>query len=247
MARLEKINEVLISGILYVIAQPPTPDNAAETLRSRVVAMGCQTIGQPLSLRKLSALAYQVDGLADVAEAKLAFRKADMTRPGEVLTGPVGDPFLLGQTELAGPDEARLEIDSAHQAGCRAPGWHQDRLDLRLLNGNGRAAHFGNYPLDVSVTLRALLLNAPDQPPEVVGRFTRSVAFADQSAVTLSITQEDAPKLRPTGADTTICLRRSRRRLPSPGSAQTNRASAPVGRSFGRPVLLGDAQGDGRA
>ena len=96
---------------------------------------------------------------------------------------------------------ARLEIDLLTRLDAVRRDGTKTELELRLLNGNGRAAQFGNFPLDVSVTLRALLLNAPDQPPEVVGRFTRAVAFVDQSAVTLSITQEDAPKLRPTGAD----------------------------------------------
>jgi hypothetical protein len=202
VARLDKINEVLISGIFYVIAEPPTPENAAEALRTRVVdAIRSLAIGQPLSLRRLSALAYQVDGLADVAEAKLEFRKADLSRPGEVLTGPVGDPFLLGHMELARPDEARLEIDLLTRLDAVRRGGTKTELELRLLNGNGRAAHFGSFSLDVSVTLRAMLVNAPDQPPEVVGRFTRAVTFADQSAVTLSITKGDAPQLRETGPD----------------------------------------------
>jgi hypothetical protein len=51
------------------------------------------------------------------------------------------------------------------------------------------------------VTLRASLANAPDQPPEVVGRFTRTVNFSDQSVSTLAIALEDAPQLRTTGPE----------------------------------------------
>jgi uncharacterized phage protein gp47/JayE len=208
LARLEKINEVLIGGVFYVIAEPPTPDAAAETLRTRVVdAIRASAIGQPLSLRRLSALAYQVDGLAEVAEAKLTFRKADLARPGEVLTGPVSDPFLLGPTELARPDEARLEIDVLTKLEAVRVDGAKTELELRLVNANGRAAHFGSFTLDVGATLRAGLANAPDQPPEVVGRFTRTVAFTDRSAVTLNITPADAPQLRTVGADAHDLLR----------------------------------------
>jgi uncharacterized phage protein gp47/JayE len=202
LAKLEKINEVLISGVFYVIVEPPTPDNAAKTLRDGVIdAIKALSIGQPLSLRRLSALAYQINGLAEVVEAKLQFRKADLSSPGDFLTGDVSDPFLLGRTELARPDEAKLEValltklDAVRHAGSKT------ELDVRLLEDSGRAALFKNVSLDVSVTLRASLANAPDQPPEVVGRFTRPVSFVDQSTVALNITALDAPQLRTTGAD----------------------------------------------
>ena len=202
LAKLEKINEVLISGVFYVIAEPPTPGNAAQTFRARVIdAIKALTIGQPLSLRRLSALAYQISGLTEVAEAKLDFRKADLNRPGEFLTGALSDPFLPGRTELARPDETRLEVDVLTKIDAVRRVDSKTELDLRLLNGNGQAALFRDFTLDVSVTLRAALANAPDQPPEVVGRFTRTASFVDQSRSALVITQEDAPQLRTAGAE----------------------------------------------
>ena len=83
LARLEKINEVLISGVFYVIAESPTPDTPASALHDRIIeAIEALSIGQPLSLRRLSALAYQVNGLAEVAEVQLRFRKADLRQAG---------------------------------------------------------------------------------------------------------------------------------------------------------------------
>ncbi len=202
LATLEKINEVLISGIFYVLADPPTPDGAAQSLRDGVVtAIDALTIGQPLSVRRLSALAYQINGLAEVAEAQLDFRKADLARPGEVLTGPVDDPFLLGRTELARPDAANLSVELITGLAAERQGNTKNSLNVSLRNSAGQPAHFRSFTLDVSITLRANLANAPDQPPEVVGRVTRTVDFADQSQVTLTLTSDDAPQLRTEGAD----------------------------------------------
>jgi uncharacterized phage protein gp47/JayE len=203
LAKLEKINKVWINGVFYVIAEPPTPENAVETLRVRIVeAINGLAIGQPLSLRRLNALAYQVNGLAEVAEAKLQFCKADLNAPGECLTGDVGDPFLLGRTELARADDANLKVELITSLAAVLRDGSKTELELRLLDNNGRAAHFRNFTLEVSVTLRASLANAPDQAPEVVGRFTRAVSFVDQTTAVLTVTPDDAPQLRTTGPNT---------------------------------------------
>jgi len=136
-----------------------------------------------------------------VAEANLQFRKANLNAPGEFLSGDVSDPFLLGRTELARADEANLRVVLLTSLGAGRRDGSKTDVELRLLDNNGRAADFKNFSLDVTVTLRAFLVNAPDQPPEVVGRFTRTVAFVDQSVATLTVNREDAPQLRPTGAD----------------------------------------------
>ncbi len=204
LARLEKINEVLISGIIYVLADTLSgaAENAGATLRDRIVeAIQTSTIGQPLSLRRLSALAYQISGLAEVAAVQLRYRKADLSKPGEVLTGDVEDPFLPAQTELVRPDAANLEVDVLTKlAAVRRDGSKTD-VDVSLLDARGRAAEFKDFALDLSVTLRARLANAPDQPPEVVGRFTRTASFVAGAQSTLTITPADAPQLRTSGAD----------------------------------------------
>ena len=202
LARLEKINEILLSGVVYVLAAPPTPDTAAGTLHDLLAdAIGALAIGQPLSLRRLGALVYQVNGLAEAAEVQLRYRKADLNNPGEFLTGVVLDPFLPAQTELVKPDTAHLAVDVLTRlVAARRDGTKTD-VDVSLLDVAGQAAHFGHYAVDLSVTLRAKLANAPDQPPEVVGRFTRTAAFVDSSVFTTSINLADAPQLRTGGAD----------------------------------------------
>jgi hypothetical protein len=202
LARLEKINEVLVSGVLYVLAGPPTPPTAAADLHDQVVeAIAALTIGQPLSLRRLSALVYGVNGLAEVAEVQLTFRKADPANPGAEITGPVADPFLPAATELVRPDAANIVVTVLTQlAAARRDGTKSD-VAVSLLDAAGAAAQFKSFAVDLSVTLRARLANAPDQPPEVVGRFTRAATFVDSTQFLLSLTPADAPQLRTGGAD----------------------------------------------
>jgi hypothetical protein len=178
------------------------PDTAAATLHDQVIeTIAALGIGQVLSLRRLSALAYGVNGLAEVAEVQLTFRKADLNNPGEVLTGPVGDPFLPAATELVRPDTANIAVVVLTRLlAARRDGTKTD-VDVSLLDAAGAAAHFQNFSVDLSVTLRARLANAPDQPPEVVGRFTRAATFVDSTQFLLSITPADAPQLRTGGAD----------------------------------------------
>jgi uncharacterized phage protein gp47/JayE len=202
LARLEKINEVLVSGVLYVLAGPPTPDTAAETLRDQAIeTIEALAIGQGLSLRRLSALAYAVNGLAEVAEVQLVYRKADPANPGETLSGMVVDPFLPAATELVRPDAANLAVSVLSRLAAARRAGTQAEVEVSLLDSAGQPAHFGNFAVDLSVTLRARLANAPEQPPEVVGRFTRTATFVDSSHSTLSISQADAPQLRTGGAD----------------------------------------------
>lgn len=193
LARLEKINEILLSGVVFVLAAPPTPDTAAGTLHDLVAdAIGALGIGQPLSLRRLGALVYQVNGLAEAAEVQLRYRKADLNNPGEFLTGAVTDPFLPAQTELVKPDTAHLAVDVLTRLAVAAAGDGTTDVDVSLLDAAGQAAHFVNYAVDLSVTLRAKLANTPDQPPEVVGRFTRTATFVDSSVFTTSISLADS-------------------------------------------------------
>ena len=138
LARLEKINEILLSGVVYVLAAPPTPDTAAGTLHDLLAdAIGALAIGQPLSLRRLGALVYQVNGLAEAAEVQLRYRKADLNNPGEFLTGVVSDPFLPAQTELVKPDTAHLAVDVLTRlVAARRDGTKTD-VDVSLLDAGG--------------------------------------------------------------------------------------------------------------
>ena len=132
---------------------------------------------------------------------QLRYRKADLNNPGEFLTGAVTDPFLPAQTELVKPDTANLAVDVLTRLSVARRDGTKTDVDVSLLDAAGQAAHFANYAVDLSVTLRAKLVNAPDQPPEVVGRFTRTAVFVDSSVFTTSISMADAPQLRTGGAD----------------------------------------------
>jgi uncharacterized phage protein gp47/JayE len=202
LTKLERINEILISGIFYLIADPPTSAAAVNTFMSAVIdAISQLSIGQSLSVRRLNALVYQVGGFAEVAEAQLQYRKADLAHPGQFLAGDVSDPLLIDRTELVRPDEARLHgVVLTTLQVQRQPG-SQTTVDIGLAEASGNRAMFRNFAIDLSVTLRAFLQNVPDQPPEVVGRFIRTLTFTNTATIALTITPADAPQLRTTGAD----------------------------------------------
>jgi hypothetical protein len=202
LAKLERINEILISGAFYLIADSPTLPAAANTFINAVMdAISQLSIGQTLSVRRLNALVYQVGGLADVAEAQLRYRKADLVHPGEFLEGDVTDPLLIERTELMRPDRARLRGVVLTTLQAQGQPGSQTEVDIGLADAAGNRVSFRNFTIDLSLTLRAFLQNAPDQPPEVVGRLTRRVTFSNAAIITLTLTPADAPHLRTTGAD----------------------------------------------
>lgn len=203
VARLERINQVTIDGTFLLIPDVTPSSGAPGAFLAAVVdAIDALGIGQALSVRRLNALAYQVSGLAEVAEAQLHFSKSDPDDPGEVVEGPVADPLLAERTELIRADRAQLRaVVLAELAVQRRAGTKLD-LEISLKDGAGHEAHFQSFTLDLSVTLRAFLANAPDQPAEVVGRFTTTVTLTNQSRVVLTINPAThAPRLRRTGAD----------------------------------------------
>jgi uncharacterized phage protein gp47/JayE len=202
LALPERINEVLVSGVFYLIADAPTPPAAVNTFISAVIdAIGQSAIGQTLSVRRLTALVYQVAGLAEVAEVQLRYHKADLAHPGQGLEGDVTDPFLIDRTELVRPDRARLRGVVLTALQAQRPEGNKTDVDVGVADAAGNRAVLKHFSIDLSVTLRAFLRNAPDQPPEVVGRFIRPVTFTNAATVTLTITPADAPQLRLNGAD----------------------------------------------
>jgi len=203
LARLERINRVLISGT-FILIPDATPSAAAPAsfLSAVVDAIDTLGIGQALSVRRLNALAYQVSGLAEAAEAQLHFKKDDLDHPGAFVEGDVADPLLAERTEQIRADAGQLRV--VVLAGLAAQRRTGTKLDLEvwLKDSANNEVHFRHFAIDLSVTLRAFLANAPDQPAEVVGRFTTTVTFSDQTRVVLTIDPAtQAPRLRRTGAD----------------------------------------------
>ena len=203
IARLEEINEVFIAGTFYLIPDvAPSTEAVAQFLADVIEAVEALTIGQSLSVRRLNALAYQVGGLADVAEAQLAFSKDDLENPGETITGPVVDPFLIQSTEIIQANQDDLQAILLRGIQGQRQGGSKLTLEVWLEDSAANPVTFANLTLDVTVTLRAALQNTPNQPPERVGIFTTPLTFSNQSIATLTIIPaQHAPDFRADGPD----------------------------------------------
>jgi uncharacterized phage protein gp47/JayE len=190
------IQTVLVSGTFYLVPDIGVPAGApAEFLAAAVEAIRALTIGAPLSVRRLNALAYQVGGLADVAEAQLV---AD----GQ----PVTDPLVVDRAKLIRPEEGDLRavlLRGFEVAATRKVG-SANQVDLRLVDATGTAVGFTDYAIDLRVELRATLKTNPDQPPERVGSFTRRVTFTGSPTAILEIHPADAPGFRPDDHDPAV-------------------------------------------
>ena len=192
LARLDEIEQVLVSGAFYLIPEPGAPSGAESQFLSAVVeVVGALAIGEPLSIRRLNALVYEVPGLADVAEAQLEHDR------GGTSGQPVTDPLLIGPTELVRPDATNLGAVLVHALAASRRVGTQNELDLQLLDAEGNPIGWRNFSLDVTVTLLARLQTAPDQPPARVGGITRTVTWNDADTAILTITAGDVAGLQP--------------------------------------------------
>ncbi|HKP87314.1 MAG TPA: baseplate J/gp47 family protein [Blastocatellia bacterium] len=188
IARLDEIIEVLISGDFYLLPGSQVPDNAPARFMEAVVdAMQSLTIGAPLVVRRINALVYNVTGLADVAEAQLSFRKRDPAKPNTFIEDRVTDSYLTQSTEMVRPDKARLEakILIALQAIAHRKSGADIVIDMQITDATG-AVKFRSFTIDLRVTALARLKNQPDQLPERIGSFNKSVSFAESATAQLS-------------------------------------------------------------
>ncbi len=71
-----------------------------------------------------------------------------------------------------------------------------NEIDLQLVDADGTAIAFKNLSIDINVTLRAKLKNAPEQPSERIGSFTRAIVFTNASTATLVIEPNDTTRFR---------------------------------------------------
>jgi uncharacterized phage protein gp47/JayE len=179
MAVLSEITEVLVEGIFYVIPSPSVPASAATDFKAAVVdAINALTIGEPLSLRRLSALVYGIGGLADVAEAQLQSGGAALP-----------DPFLIKRDQVIRPNEASLEVTlltALRVVGVPRRVTGANELDVELVTQSG-TANLQNFRLDLTITARARLKTAPDQPAAILGSLSAQAAFLASAPATLQI------------------------------------------------------------
>jgi uncharacterized phage protein gp47/JayE len=194
LVKLDEIEQVLVSGVFYLIPDPDAPSNAVSQFLSAVVEIvNSLAIGEPLSIRRLNALVYDVSVLADVAEAQLVHDR------GGNAGQPVTDPLLIGPTELVRPDVSNLEavlVGALRVAASRRVGAGNE-LDLQLLDADGNPIEWRNFSLDLTVTLLARRQSTPGQPPVRVGSLTKTATWNDANTATLTITPDDIASLQP--------------------------------------------------
>src|SRR6185312_14310080 len=140
---VEPISTVLLAGTFYLVPDVGATPVALTGFHDRVVAAVLALgIGEALSVRRLNALAYQVDGLADVAEAQLT---ADGT--------PVIDPLVVDGAKLIRPDAAALQAVLLHGFAVASVSRDADgnHVALRLVDAAGAPVRFTAYGLDLAV------------------------------------------------------------------------------------------------
>lgn len=204
LARLEIITEVQVLGTIYVIPAPGVPETNLNTARGIyrqiiVEALEALNVGEPLSVRRLVSRVFEVNGLADAAEAQL--RKSTDTDSGRY-----EDTLLVDKSQLLRPD-----VDNLHVALIQAVAVSQSKKDkdnnfqltIQLQDQTGAAVHFGSYAIDLNVTLRAT--STKGAGVERLNNFTRRVTFTNKATVTLTITRADDLKaFRPDDHDTSV-------------------------------------------
>jgi uncharacterized phage protein gp47/JayE len=217
LVRVEAITTVFLSGKVYVIPDVGFAADSLDRLKKEIVAaLRALGIGEAAYVRRFTALAYQVAGLADVAEAQLDYAKK---KPGEVLpseTGQVTDPFVAKPSELIRPDEGDLSVialDGIKATGVYAAAQNRTNLTVRMVRADGTAVRFRSFKLNLVVVLRARLRTAPNQPAQRVCQVEKQVTFtsaADTVVVQIPNSEIlDAPgrpgfRLGPDGHDPSV-------------------------------------------
>jgi uncharacterized phage protein gp47/JayE len=197
VVRAEAITTVFISGTVYVIPDAGFGPDSTSRLEAEIAeALNDLGIGEAAYVRRFAALAYQVPGLADVAEAQLDWARK---RPGEALpssTGAVADPFVVGPSELVRPDAGRLAVVALHR--LRATGdvgavraynaaSHRTTLSISVLTAGGAPVSFRSFSLNVTVVVRARLRTAPDAPLQRICDVAAVLQFTGADTVALQV------------------------------------------------------------
>ena len=184
LAKIEAIVRVSISGTFYLIPDPDAPQGADRSFLAAVVdEMAALEIGQSLSIRRLNALAYDISGLADVAEAQLQH-----DRPGSADTA-VTDPFLVESTESIRPDRDNLR--GQFLKGLQVTNSQQDaasgdlQLSIEVLDRSDATVLFRRFSLNLSVTLLGRV--AEGQPPDRLSTTTPLLEFNASSSADLTL------------------------------------------------------------
>lgn len=196
MVRLDKFINVEISGVFYLIPKPQFPTDANAKFKEAAIRLiQSSPIGAPLSLRRLKSLADETPGLADVAEAKLTFKKSNGA------TGNVTDPLPLTREEMLSPGEltaVTLTELLIVNSGKNANNFTVD-LQLTAATSNagtnaGSKAEFREFTLDLRLSGSAKLKEHPEQSPVSVGSFTRPAKFQNGATARVMFALADFDK-----------------------------------------------------
>ncbi len=199
MVQLDEIVVVLVEGTFYLIPEDGVPPGGATKFEAAVKdAVEALPIGAPLAARRLNSLAFNIPGIADVAEAKLKAKRAGVPLP-------MTDPLPVERGELVRPDKANIKAVFLVRLDWAAErydaGGNKFVVDVQVIDENGAAASFNNFPLDLQVMVRAGLKSAPDQPPERVNTFAARVTFTSGAKASFEIKQVDLMRADKTGFD----------------------------------------------
>ncbi|MFQ5632538.1 MAG: baseplate J/gp47 family protein, partial [bacterium] len=223
IAHAATINTVEISGAFAIIPEPAMPVAAPEQFLAKVIeTIAALAIGQPLAIRRLSALAYEVGGLAEVAEADL---KATRDEQVEKI---ISDPFTVQKTELLKPAKDALKVVLLKGLRVANSGIDNDKniFDLQLLDTSGTAVKFADFTLKLDVFVKARLTVAPDQPAQQIGQLSSELIFQDATTarLTLGLAERDKIAFRPAEHELALDVRISAPAFPGLESAETTMA-----------------------
>lgn len=181
-AIVSQVRTVTLSGDFLVIGDGT---GSAADARQRygeaaLAALKALDIGEPVSPRKLAALAFRIAGLADMGEVQLDYvRGSDPAKPVD------RDPFVIDTGEQARPDDGAIRVRSLHALSISAASLAVDgtlTLSLRVLGDDGMALRFRNVQLALLATVRAKLATTPNQPLQQVAQVagTATLVAAEQ-------------------------------------------------------------------
>jgi uncharacterized phage protein gp47/JayE len=194
-ARVTQVSIVTLSGTLYVM--PDTARAGADAYAryetAVISALAALGIGKPVSPRKLASLAFQIAGLADVAEIQLDYvRGSDPAKPVDK------DPFVLDAGEQAHPDAGAIKVVPVHALSASAASLAGDgtlSVNLQALDGDGTPIRFRSFQLAVLATVRAKPTAMPNQPLQQVAQVTAAATFTAADHTTPSFPKIVIPNL----------------------------------------------------
>lgn len=192
----ETVRAVTIAGRV-VVAGAPGGDVASgvQDLSSALsAAINGTGIGAPLSLRKLSALAFQTPGLADVLMMSLTFTR---DQPSPTLPGSGVVPDLLPVDHAEHVVAGQIGVVALDGLTVTAPGGPPQHagdpvpVTLTPLHAGQSFDPPLTSVLQVRFEVRAAQLSLPSEPPVVVADVVKTAKFDNAVSADVQLTGDD--------------------------------------------------------